>query len=68
MTAPASRPARYWRRWPKYDGRATFFTVGERLDDYSETLQMIYDSGCQIGMHTYSHANLRKLSKSGDTR
>lgn len=48
----------------EYDGRATFFTVGERLDDYSETLQMIYDSGCQIGMHTYSHANLRKLSKS----
>ena len=48
----------------EYDGRATFFTVGERLDDYSEPLQMIYDSGCQIGMHTYSHANLRKLSKS----
>ena len=48
----------------EYDGRATFFTVGERLDDYSETLKMIYDSGCQIGMHTYSHANLRKLSKS----
>ena len=48
----------------EYDGLATFFTVGERLDDYSETLQMIYDSGCQIGMHTYSHANLRKLSKS----
>ena len=38
--------------------------MGERLDDYSETLQMIYDSGCQIGMHTYDHANLRKLSKS----
>ena len=48
----------------EYDGRATFFTVGERLDNYSETLQMIYDSGCQIGMHTYDHANLRKLSKS----
>lgn len=46
------------------DGRATFFTVGERLDDYSETLKMIYDSGSQIGMHTYDHANLRKLSKS----
>lgn len=46
------------------DGRATFFVVGQRIDDYAKRLQRAYDMGCQIGMHTYSHANLTKLSSS----
>lgn len=46
------------------DGRATFFVVGERLDDYADTLRMEHEAGCQIGMHTYDHANLTKLSES----
>ncbi len=46
------------------DGRATFFVVGERLDNQSERLKREHEMGCQIGMHTYSHANLTKLSKS----
>lgn len=61
-------PSKYSRKiletLAEYDGRCTFFVVGERLDNYSETLQMEYEAGCQIGMHTYTHANLRKLSKS----
>ena len=36
----------------------------ERLDSQSERLKREYEMGCQIGMHTYSHANLTKLSKS----
>ena len=60
-------PSKYSRKiletLAQYDGRCTFFVVGERLDDYSETLQMEYEAGCQVGMHTYTHANLRKLSK-----
>lgn len=61
-------PSKYTREilaaLAEVDGRATFFVVGERLDDYSETLQMVYESGCQIGMHTYDHKNLTKLSTS----
>ena len=61
-------PSKYTREilasLAEVDGRATFFVVGERLDNYSETLQMEYDAGCQIGMHTYDHANLTKLSSS----
>ncbi|MGI6184585.1 MAG: polysaccharide deacetylase family protein [Candidatus Fimadaptatus sp.] len=59
-------PSKYTRRiletLAEVDGRATFFVVGERLDDYSETLKMVYDSGSQIGMHTYNHKKLTKLS------
>lgn len=44
-----------------HGGRATFFVVGSRVGDYKETLKRIYDSGSEIGNHTYSHKNLQKL-------
>ncbi len=47
----------------KYDARATFFVVGNRVPAYSETLQMEYDQGCQIASHTYSHVYLSSLNK-----
>lgn len=47
----------------KYDSRATFFVVGNRVPAYSETLQMEYDQGCQIASHTYSHVYLSSLNK-----
>ena len=46
-----------------YDGRGTFFVVGERLDEWSDTLKAENDRGHQIGSHTYSHPNLTKLSE-----
>lgn len=42
-------------------GRATFFIVGSRVDDYKETLTRIYTTGSEIGNHTYNHKNLEKL-------
>ncbi len=49
----------------KYNGRATFFAVGNRVDMYADTLKNAYDHGNQIGTHTYSHCDLSKLKKSG---
>lgn len=46
----------------KYDGRGTFFVVGNRVDDYSEILKRTYEGGHQIGTHTWSHKNLKKSS------
>lgn len=45
----------------KNDGRATFFVVGNRIENYAETLKMTYDQGNQIGSHTYNHADLSKM-------
>ena len=45
----------------KYNARVTFFVVGSRINDNSETLKRAYDMGNQIGSHTYSHKNLFKL-------
>lgn len=46
----------------KNDSRATFFVVGNRVEDYAETMKMAYDQGNQIGSHTYDHGDLSKMS------
>lgn len=40
---------------------ATFFVVGTNAEKYPEVLQEIAASGCEIGNHTYSHANLTDI-------
>ena len=46
----------------KNNSRATFFVVGNRVEDYAETLKMTYDQGNQIGSHTFDHADLSKMN------
>lgn len=48
----------------KYNGRATFFVVGDRADTYSDEIIRASKMGCEIGTHTYSHVNLNSLSVS----
>lgn len=47
----------------KYDSRATFFVVGNRIQTYKEVLKESYDMGNQIGSHTYDHEDLSKKNK-----
>jgi len=42
----------------KNNARATFFIVGERVDSYSGEIEQSIEQGCEIGSHSYSHANL----------
>lgn len=46
----------------KYNGKATFFVVGDRAENYCRVLKRASDMGCEIGSHTYSHVNLANLS------
>lgn len=46
----------------KYNGRATFFVVGDRAETYSDEIERASKMGCEIGTHTYSHVNLNTLS------
>ena len=49
----------------KYDAKATFFVVGDRVDEsskYQSYVKRAYEMGCQIGNHTYEHKNLTKLT------
>lgn len=48
----------------KYDARATFFVVGQRLsDDGLALIRKGISYGQEYGCHTYSHPNLTTLSK-----
>ncbi|MEE1313446.1 MAG: polysaccharide deacetylase family protein [Lachnospiraceae bacterium] len=47
------------------DSAATFFEVGQRIDDFKEEAQAIANSHCELANHTYVHQNLTKVSVSG---
>lgn len=47
------------------DAKATFFVMGNRMSMYPETVKKIYESGNQLGNHTYSHKDLTKLKAEG---
>ena len=45
-----------------YDSHATFFVVGERVEEFSKTIKREFDEGHEIGSHTYNHVILTKIS------
>ena len=47
----------------KYDAKATFFVVGSRIRGREKILKRMDKLGCEVGNHTWSHADLTKLSK-----
>lgn len=47
----------------KYDCKATFFVTGKWAEDYSDSLNRIYRSGYEVGIHSYNHADYTKLGK-----
>ena len=45
----------------KYDSKATFFLVGNQIEKYAKTMDVLVKNGMDIGNHTYSHKELTKL-------
>ena len=50
------------------DCRATFFMVGTAMSNMPEMVKAVYDSGNEIGLHTWRHNNLTKMSDSAIER
>ena len=48
----------------EFDVTATFFVVGQNVDNYGAAFKAILDSGCEIGNHTYTHKNVSQMSES----
>jgi peptidoglycan/xylan/chitin deacetylase (PgdA/CDA1 family) len=48
----------------RYDAKATFFVVGNRVSSYSSTVKRAYNMGCEIANHTYNHTFLTSASSS----
>ena len=46
----------------KYGAHATFFMLGENVAKYPDVVKMVYDNRHEIGIHTWNHKELTKLS------
>lgn len=49
----------------QYGCRATFFIVGTRVAKRQETVARAARLGCELGTHSWDHANLRDLDREG---
>lgn len=49
----------------KYNAHATFFMLGLQIERYPDIPKRMLDLGCELGNHSYSHANLTKESPEG---
>lgn len=47
----------------KYNAHATFFVVGNRVASGADLLKKELEIGCEIGNHSWDHANLSKMRK-----
>lgn len=47
---------------------ATFFVLGSRIEGHEDMLTRMDELGCEIGNHSFSHADLTRLSKAGCQR
>lgn len=47
----------------KYDAKATFFCVGNRVPGYTDVVKKAYSQGCQLASHTYEHKILTSVKK-----
>ncbi len=45
----------------KNNAKATFFMLGQNVTYYPEVVKAVYNSGSEIGIHSWSHPDLTKL-------
>lgn len=47
----------------KYNVKATFFFVGQNIENYPEAAEKVYAAGHEIGNHTYTHHRVRAMEQ-----
>ena len=47
----------------KYQVKATFFVVGEWVDNYPESVKALHDAGHEVMNHSNTHAHMSQLSR-----
>ncbi len=59
-------PSKYTKEIVKllneYEANATFFILGNKVENYHDTLAYVLKSGNELGNHSYNHKKLTKLS------
>lgn len=44
------------------NAKATFFMLGQNVENYPDTVKRMAEMGCEIGNHSYDHLNMFELS------
>lgn len=59
---PGPRTAELLEALEEYNAHATFFMLGNKIPSYPDVIKKMEEIGCELGNHSYDHANLTKIS------
>lgn len=62
---PSGRTMELLNVLEQYDAHATFFMLGQNVSKYPDAVKKMQQIGCEIGSHTFNHANLSTLDPGG---
>ena len=62
---PGKRTGELLDQLEKYDAKATFFMLGQKVASYPDEIKKMKEIGCELGNHSYDHPNLANLSADG---
>lgn len=62
---PGPRTVELLKKLEKYNAHATFFMVGQNVSAHKDALKKMQEIGCELGNHSYNHANLATLDEKG---
>ena len=62
---PGKRTGELLDQLEKYDAKATFFMLGQKVSSYSDEIKKMKEIGCELGNHSYDHPNLANLGADG---
>lgn len=62
---PGDRTGELLDQLEKYDAKATFFMLGQKVSSYPDEIKKMKEIGCELGNHSYDHPNLAKLGSDG---
>lgn len=57
---PGKRTGELLAKLEEYHAHATFFMLGQKVSSYPEEVGKMKEIGCELGNHSYDHANLGK--------
>ncbi len=60
---PGERTGELLEVFEKYHAHATFFMLGQNVPSYKDEIKRMKEAGCELGSHSYDHANLSKLEE-----
>lgn len=58
---PGPRTSELLAQLEKYNAHATFFMLGQKVSSYPEVLKKMKQIGCELGNHSFDHADLTTL-------